>query len=122
MLMRLLYRQVGRLPDSEALSLARQAEFQTLAFEMGEKALYEKASSYLSEGVPATQLLGADVRRSSVTTCSSVAAETDDRVPGEWGRHANADDADAHEHPTRSSTSWAWAPLAMRCSARYCTS
>ena len=50
MLMRVLYRQVGGLQDSEALSLPRQAEFQTLAFEMGEKALYEKASSYLSLG------------------------------------------------------------------------
>ena len=85
MLMRLLYRQVGGLKDSEALALARQAEFQTLAFEMGEKALYEKALSYLSEGVPANLLLAADVQRPSVSNCSSAAAETDDRVPGGVG-------------------------------------
>ena len=92
LLMRLLYRQVGGLPDSEALSLARQAEIQTLAFEMGEKALYAKAASYLSEGAP--ESLGADVRWLSVATCGSEVAGTDDRVPGEWGRHANTDDAE----------------------------
>ena len=121
LLMRLLYRQVGGLPDSEALSLARQAEIQTLAFEMGEKALYAKATSYLSEGAPAVVGSG----RAMARPWRPAAVERQGQTivcRGSGGVMLTRMTLNAHEHLTRSSTSWAWAPRAKGCSARYCTS